>query len=272
MIDGEDERLREEGDRIEALLAELSRSAGPQTWPRVEELVSRMLGLYGAGLQRLLGYARSGPSELEARLADDALVSSLLLVHGLHPLGVDERVRRALERARPYLGSHGGDVSLVAVDGDAVTLALSGSCDGCPSSRATVEGLLRQAIEQSAPEIARVEVAGALVSLGQKRRRTRWARLEGLDRLEAGAALRVDGAVVLRAGGALLAYREACPSCGALLDAAEVRSSSLTCGCGRAYDVARGGRAHDGQEPHLVPLPLLPESGAHRVGFPEEAE
>ena len=39
-----------------------------------------------------------------AALADDELVASLLLVHGLHPDDLDERVERALDVVRPYLG------------------------------------------------------------------------------------------------------------------------------------------------------------------------
>lgn len=267
-------RLRQEGDRIEALLAELGASAGPQTWPRVEELVSRMLALYGAALERLLLHARaSGANDLDARLSTDELVSSLLLVHGLHPLDAKERVRRALDRARPYLGSHGGDVALVAVEGDTATLSLSGSCDGCPSSRDTIEGLLRQAIEADAPEITRIEIAGALVPLGQKTKRTRWEAVSDLDGIapEAGRTIHVGGgaALVLHVGGALLAYRDACPSCGIRLDAAMLRGDALACACGRSYDVARGGRAHDGQPPHLTPLPLLVKDGRHRLGLPE---
>ena len=47
------------------------------------------------------------------RLAADDLVASLLLVHGLHPHDVHRRVSDALDRVRPYLGSHGGDVHLL---------------------------------------------------------------------------------------------------------------------------------------------------------------
>ena len=49
------------------------------------------------------------------RLATDDLVASLLLVHGLHPHDVERRVSDALDRVRPYLGSHGGDVDLLEV-------------------------------------------------------------------------------------------------------------------------------------------------------------
>ena len=51
-------------------------------------------------------------------LGQDELVGSLLLLHGLHPLSLEARILQALEKIRPYLGSHGGNVELVSVDED----------------------------------------------------------------------------------------------------------------------------------------------------------
>ena len=50
------------------------------------------------------------------RLADDELVGSLLVLHDLHPDDVTVRVQAALDRVRPYLGSHAGGVTLTGVD------------------------------------------------------------------------------------------------------------------------------------------------------------
>jgi hypothetical protein len=101
------------GERIERLL-EASAAAGPIARERAEELVRLVVELYGAGLERVLELAYDAGAlddDLLASLAGDELVSSLLLVHGLHPYGVEERVQRALDDVRPYLGSHGGDVA-----------------------------------------------------------------------------------------------------------------------------------------------------------------
>ena len=74
--------------------------------------------------------------EVLAALAADELVANLLIVHGLHPYGVDLRVEQALESVRPYLGSHGGDVELLEVtDAGVVRLRLLGSCNGCAPRR-----------------------------------------------------------------------------------------------------------------------------------------
>ena len=74
------------------------------------------------------------------QLADDPLVAGLLLLHDLHPLDVDARIQRALDRVRPYLGSHAGGVEFLGVDRRRrPACGCEGSCDGCPSSTVTVE-------------------------------------------------------------------------------------------------------------------------------------
>ncbi len=149
------------GERIELLL-EASAAAGPVARERAEELVRLVVELYGAGLERLMELAYDAGAlsdELLAAMAGDPLVSSLLLVHGLHPYGVEERVERALDEVRPYLGSHGGDMRLLEVtDEGVVRLEMLGSCDGCGSSAATLENSVDGAIRTAAPEIVAIEV------------------------------------------------------------------------------------------------------------------
>src|SRR6476469_4267349 len=115
MGETDDAALRATGERIDALLGGFG-SGGAVARERAEELVRLTADLYGAGIERILDIlfdaGRLGEAELAALAADD-LVASLLLVHGLHPYGVVERVERALEGVRPYLGSHGGDVELL---------------------------------------------------------------------------------------------------------------------------------------------------------------
>ena len=151
--------LRATGERIEALL-DASAAHGVVARERAEELVRLVTDLYGAVSTLLEIVHESGrPDEVLAALARDDLVASLLLVHGLHPYDVDTRVRQALDDVRPYLGSHGGDVELLAVTDDGVAqLRLLGSCDGCASSSVTLELAVRDAIEAAAPEVTSIEV------------------------------------------------------------------------------------------------------------------
>lgn len=168
--------LRATGDRIERLVDELQTAADEGTWARVEELLSSVTELYGAGLARIIALVAEHDSRLLDVLAGDELVASLLVVHELHPEGFASRVEEALARVRPLLAAHGGDVTLVEVDPEsaAVRLRLLGSCDGCPSSSVTLQTAVERAILDAAPEVRSLTVdepapPGAIpVALGPK--------------------------------------------------------------------------------------------------------
>lgn len=222
---------------------------------------------------------------LRERLADDELVASLLVLHDLHPLGLEDRVRRALEGVRPYLASHGGDVEVLAVDGDAgvVTLRMLGSCDGCASSSVTLELAVQRAIEEAAPEITHIEVdggdadasavAGTTMPVTLSRKPVHaapMAPIYGLRALAPGRVgpLEIEGVklIVCRVGAQLYAYLSACPACDSALDSASVDGPVLRCGaCEAAYDLPRAGRSLDGNATHLEPLPLIEDGGEVRI-------
>jgi Fe-S cluster biogenesis protein NfuA/DNA-directed RNA polymerase subunit RPC12/RpoP len=145
------------GDRIEELLAGLQSGKDRGT---AEELVRLLVEMYGEGLARIV--AAVGPDGV-ARLAEDELVESLLLLHDLHPLDVNARIERALDRVRPYLGSHAGGVRFLGVDDLGVArLSLEGSCDGCASSTVTVRMAIEGAVQDAAPELTGIEVDGVV--------------------------------------------------------------------------------------------------------------
>jgi Fe-S cluster biogenesis protein NfuA/nitrite reductase/ring-hydroxylating ferredoxin subunit len=285
----EAEELRQESAEVERLLDEVRAKAGPGTWPLVEQVLHRVISLYAGGLERLLSHAVDAgvmPETFRDRLCSDELVSSLLVLHGLHPLSTEERVRRALDRVRPYLGSHAGDVELLGVnEGGAARLRLLGTCSHCASSQATVENLLRRSIEEAAPEITDVHVegakkpaaeAGSLVPLKVKREsagpRPLWTVVEGLEDLVDGATRLVDVTgtriLAIRHGESLLAYRDGCADCGESLEQASMQSGVLTCpACQRRYEVSRAGRPVDGHGRSLHPVPLLSNESGVRVSL-----
>ena len=143
-------RVRRVGDRIEEILG-LLRSGDAAAAAAAEELVGLLVGLYGDGLGHIVATLRdAGPAGagLLAAIAEDPLVESLLLLHDLHPLDVDTRIQRALDRVRPYLGSHAGGVEYLGVTaGGVARLRLEGSCVGCPSSTVTVRLAIEDAVQ-----------------------------------------------------------------------------------------------------------------------------
>jgi Fe-S cluster biogenesis protein NfuA len=157
-------------ERVQELLGSLDEIADPVAQARVQELVGTVLELYGAGLERILGILTdAGDPALPIRdaLLDDGIVASLLLIHGLYPISLEERVSQALEGLRPFLASHGGNVELVSLEEGVARLRLQGSCNGCPSSAATLEHALKEALDEAAPDLLGLEVEG-VVGLEEK--------------------------------------------------------------------------------------------------------
>jgi Fe-S cluster biogenesis protein NfuA len=147
--------------RLGWLTQKMEQVGDPQTRDHMRELLQCVLDLHGAGLDRVLtlledGGAASAPV-LDA-CARDEVISGLLLLHGLHPLDLEERVSQALEQVRPYLRSHGGNVELVSIQNGIVRLRLEGSCHGCPSSAITMKQTIEEAIVAKAPDAIGVEV------------------------------------------------------------------------------------------------------------------
>jgi len=150
--------------RIEELIEGIERLPDAETRESVRELVQAILDLHGAGMERMLEVVyESGPSgqRIFEALADDELVSSLMLLHDLHPLDLTGRVEKALEKVRPQLDLHGGDVELLGVtDQGVVHLRLEGNCHGCPSSRLTLKYTIEKAIHAAAPDVQAIVVEG----------------------------------------------------------------------------------------------------------------
>jgi len=241
-------------------------------------------------------------------LAADDLVAGLLLVHDLHPYDVTTRVEQALDNVRPYLGSHGGDVELLAVSDDVVRLRLLGSCDGCPSSSVTLKLAVEGAIEDAAPEITAIEVETAAEATSPLSPvitvDSLWSRLDqGASAVTGSAAAVISGAtweavpglsnladgavagflvdetsiVGCRIGADLYAFLDRCGRCaGSLANASLGRllggatgDGALCCpACGAHFAVRRAGACLEESGLHLDPLPLLPSQGGATVALP----
>ncbi len=148
-------------DRIEELLAGFDAAETPRrARERAEELVRTVVGIYGDGLERVLSavHAELGDAAepVFVRLCADPVVESLLCLHGLHPIALEERIDLALQSVLPYIKSHKGNMEVSRIEGDVVYLRLEGSCDGCPASASTLKLAVERAILERVPEIREV--------------------------------------------------------------------------------------------------------------------
>lgn len=238
--------LRDMGDRVEAILDGI-KGANPVTArAKGEELVRTIVELYGTGLSRILEIVHDAAGERAAeifdRLAADKLVSGLMLLHGLHPLSLEERVHGALEAVRPYLKSHEGGVQITEIRDGVVYLRMEGSCNGCPSSAETVRTAIEHAILEAAPEITAVKAQGVRETETTLRLMSDWVPFPSHDGAER-VHLDVNGtpALIMRNDDSVYAFRNQCPQCFRGLGAATIAWPVLTCGgCGSTYDLSGG--------------------------------
>ncbi|MGH9945597.1 MAG: NifU family protein [Pyrinomonadaceae bacterium] len=150
-------------NRVEELIATVE--VWPDTTARETalELVQTLMDFHGAGIERMMDItADAGATGFAIfdKLAADDLVANMLMLYGLHPLEIGERVLKAIEKVRPSLSLHEGDVELLGIENGVVSLRLKGSCDGCPSSALTLKHTIEEAIYEAAPDVKAIEVEG----------------------------------------------------------------------------------------------------------------
>jgi Fe-S cluster biogenesis protein NfuA/nitrite reductase/ring-hydroxylating ferredoxin subunit len=282
-------------DRVQALTEQLDELPDERARALAQELLGAVIAMYGDGLARIMdaiARSREAGATILDELSQDGAVASLLLIHDLYPVSLQERVTEALDTVRPYMESHGGNVELVGLQDGIAHLKLQGSCNGCAASRATLELAIKQALDEHAPDLLGLEVEG-ITEPGNGHpppgafelpvvhsapnelpladgRVPRWVPLDGQVSGLGPSELRslaVDGVQLLFANvdGSLLAYRDACAACGEPLHSGNLDGRMLRCeNCGVEFDLPHAGRAAGGEPLQLTPVPLL-ETGGLRV-------
>ncbi|MEU1185050.1 hypothetical protein ABZ464_47095 [Streptomyces sp. NPDC005820] len=143
------------GRRIEEVLDRLATSGDGAA--AAEDLVRSLMDLYGTALAHVVELLGSTPGKALARLLDDDLVASLLVLHDLHPEDRDTRIARALDGVRDHrlevvgFEEHSGTLRLRARAG--------GGC-GCGSGTDAARAA-ETALAALAPEVRAVDVETA---------------------------------------------------------------------------------------------------------------
>jgi Fe-S cluster biogenesis protein NfuA/nitrite reductase/ring-hydroxylating ferredoxin subunit len=273
-------------ERIQDLQLRLESNGESSTRALADELVAAIVQMYGAGLERIIAALFDAGAEGEriaASLAEDELVATLLLIHDLHPVPLEQRVQDALDSVRPYMESHGGNVELLSLEQGVARIHLRGSCSDCSASSVTLELAIKQALEEMAPDLEGLEVEGlpapATMELpvvmsgpGGRESQPMWLDVESVASLADGslAAVSVAGSdlVVANVDGSLLAYRDRCAGCGARLHEGLLMAGTLSCPeCARSFFLPRAGRSMDDDRLQLEPVPLLREDGRVKVAL-----
>lgn len=153
---GTSQQFQERVGRIDGLVRKVEAAGDPALRSAARELVESLMELHGAGLERILqivsdaGEAGAG---LVQTLAHDELVSSLLVLYGIHPEDFESRVRRGLDKVRPQLRSHGARLELVRITEGVVHVQIS-------AVSPDFEAAVREVLLETAPDATEVVIDG----------------------------------------------------------------------------------------------------------------
>src|SRR5690349_15366920 len=95
----EKQEHRQRAEHIESLLQTVAAFTDQQARATTEELVQALLDMYGEALTRILELTEQSTASGHALIemfASDELLSSLLLLHNLHPVDIEKRIEYAL--------------------------------------------------------------------------------------------------------------------------------------------------------------------------------
>jgi Fe-S cluster biogenesis protein NfuA len=149
--------------RIGELVGQLENITDAETRTGAKTLVQLLLDLHATGLERVMEIvAKSGEPGLNTidDLGRDPLVSSLLVLYGLHPLDFESRVAQAVEKVRPHVRKGGGELQLLDTASGVVRLQLHVTGHGCASTGKTLKTMVEDALYEAAPDMGRLLIEG----------------------------------------------------------------------------------------------------------------
>jgi Fe-S cluster biogenesis protein NfuA len=159
----DDRDFRDDMGRIGGLVQEIESIADPAVRAATKDLVQSLMDLHGAALEKALDIvAEAGEPGMNIiyQLGRDSLVSSVLILYGLHPENLETRVVKAVDKIRPSLRKQGCEVELLGVNDGAIRLRVETGSHTCGSTAKTVQATLEGAIYDAAPDMASLVIEG----------------------------------------------------------------------------------------------------------------
>jgi Fe-S cluster biogenesis protein NfuA len=158
-----DKDFRERVQQMATLAADLENISDDKIRASAKELVHLLMELHGAGLERIMETAFSAGEPGVAiinKISLEPLVSSLLVLHGLHPDDFETRVTSAMERLRSLLRKQDVEVELLEVSEAAIRVRVAPSAHACGSTTSTLRTSVEEAIYEAAPEVGSLVIEG----------------------------------------------------------------------------------------------------------------
>ncbi len=167
MSEGEELAFSEVPYRISELAQGLMNHPDEGVAAQVTELLDWYDLFHRDGLGQLVEMIRTWRGEIFLEsVGRDALAGTLLDFYDLgEGAEVDEEaeaaVAAALEEVRPIVESHGGELEVTSIADGVVKVRMKGTCDGCPSSSATLTFGVEEALKKHWSGFHRLEQVDA---------------------------------------------------------------------------------------------------------------
>jgi Fe-S cluster biogenesis protein NfuA len=155
--------FREDIQRIGGLVQEIESIADPAVRAATKNLVQSLMDLHGVALEKALDIiAEAGEPGMNIidRLGRDSLVSSVLILYGLHPEDFETRVMNAIDKVRPQLRKQGCEVELLSVNDGAIRLRVETGSHTCGSTAKTLQATLEGGLYDAAPDLTSLVIEG----------------------------------------------------------------------------------------------------------------
>jgi Fe-S cluster biogenesis protein NfuA len=159
----DDKEFQLKVQRIGELVGELENISEPEARVGAKALMQLLLDLHGVGFERVLEVvAKNGDTgqQIIDDLGRDPLVSSLLVLYGIHPLDLDSRIARAVEKVRPQVRKGGGDLELLSNQEGVVKLRIQVTEHACGSTGKTLRKIVEDALYEAAPDMNSLQIEG----------------------------------------------------------------------------------------------------------------
>jgi nitrite reductase/ring-hydroxylating ferredoxin subunit len=308
MRDAQGEDAEQIVERLTMLVEELELYPDTELREKSLDLVQLIMQLYGEALRRVLATIESAPlkDQILPRLFSDEVIRAILLIHGLLPIALEDRVAAALNNLRPILLSQGADVELLGVTDGRARMRLMRKGSGAPPI-GVLKIEIEKALSEAAPDLSGIEIDGVQEQIEATTRAasllgrmiaparsddSEQARLVQIKRPQldresvSGTWVSVVRAIgfeeggfkivnvgeinilVCKVGGEFYSYRNSCAVGERSLDDALFESPMLTCAChGYHYDLRRRGSCVEDPGLRLESLPLIVEDDKVKVAL-----
>lgn len=266
------DNLEQLAERVDKAIAEVQ-ALDPEVRAKAMTLKSTIEEFHKVGLTRIVKKLKDDPEgkKLLFELVDEPTVYALFAMHGLVRADLKTQVSRVIEMVRPYMQSHGGDVTLVDVKGKTVFVRLSGNCNGCSMSSVTLRNTVEESLNEHVPEVEKVEVvpnepeASGLVQLQASPADDSehgWIGGPLVSEIEEGKPFAFecdeDKVLLIKSAKGLRAFRNACAHQGLPLDGGILDNENGTITCpwhGFQFD-SESGECFSAPQCQLEPFPL----------------